>query len=73
MLLGINFHGYKCASYQSRPNTRVPPEKYIDDSFNIFSQTGLKCIRVPIYWESYERNPQEFNEEIDNISDAETK
>jgi hypothetical protein len=45
-----------------------PPTNYVDDSFKVFSEVGINCIRIPIYWESYEKNPDEFNKEIDNIS-----
>lgn len=73
MLFGINFHGFKCATYQNRPNTPTPPNSYIDDSFRIFSQAGIKCIRFPVYWESYEKNPEDFNQEIDDVSDMADK
>jgi Cellulase (glycosyl hydrolase family 5) len=73
LLFGINFHGFKCATYQNRPNTPTPPNSYIDDSFRIFSQAGIKCIRFPVYWESYEKNPEDFNQEIDDVSDMADK
>jgi hypothetical protein len=73
LLLGVNFHGFKCAANQNRPSTPEPPNGYIDDSFRTFSQAGIKCIRFPVYWESYEKSPEDFNEEIDEVSDAADK
>ena len=69
-LLGVNFQGYGCAPYQNRSMTQKPPNGYIPDSFKIFKETGIQCIRFPLYWESYEKNPDEFNQELDNISSA---
>ena len=72
-LLGVNFHGFSCALRQNGEVTpssqpQQPPDDYMDDSFRIFEQSGVQCIRVPLYWESYERNPECFNQEIDSIS-----
>lgn len=72
-LLGVNFHGFLCALRQNgwvTPSSlpQQPPENYIEDSFRIFEQSGIKCIRVPLYWESYERNPECFNQELVSIS-----
>jgi hypothetical protein len=72
-LLGVNFHGFACASYQNRLVTPKPPTEYITDSFKIFKEAGIKCIRFPFYWESYEKNPEEFNKELDNISSVADK
>jgi hypothetical protein len=42
----------------------------INDSFKIFKEAGIQCIRFPLYWECYEKNPEAFNQELDNISSA---
>jgi hypothetical protein len=57
-LLGVNFHGWGYASYQNRSVTPKPPNGYINDSFKIFKEAGIQCIRFPLYWESYEKNPE---------------
>ena len=73
-LLGVNFHGFLCALRQNgwvTPSSSLPqqpPDNYMEDSFRIFEQSGIKCIRVPLYWESYERNPECFNQELISIS-----
>lgn len=74
-LLGVNFHGFSCALRQngkvtpsSLPQQQQPPDDYLEDSFRIFKQSQIRCIRVPLYWESYENNPECFNQELDSIS-----
>lgn len=67
MYYGINFQAVKCACYQNRVNSE-PPKNYISESFKIFSENGLKYVRIPIYWESYEKDQKEFNQELDTIS-----
>jgi hypothetical protein len=69
MILGVNFQAFKCACYQNRL-LPAPPINYINDSFKIFSESGLNCVRIPIYWESYELDKEAFKEELDNISNA---
>ena len=73
-LLGVNFHGFLCALRQNgwvTPSSSLPqqpPDNYMEDSFRIVEQSGIKCIRFPLYWESYERNPECFNQELISIS-----
>ena len=76
-LSGVNFHGFLCALRQNdwvtpsslpQQQQQQPPDDYVEDSFRIFEQSGIKCIRVPLYWESYERNPECFNQELVSIS-----
>ena len=63
-LYGVNLHGFACAIRQNRVVTPKPPTEYINDSFNILKQAGIQCIRLPVYWESYEKNPEEFNQDL---------
>ena len=68
MKIGVNFQGFKCADYQNRLGVIQPPKNYISDSFKIFAENGLNCVRVPVYWESFENDQPGFKEELDNIS-----
>ncbi len=72
-LFGVNFHGFKCATYQNRLVTLEPPNNYVDDSFRIFSELEMNCIRIPLYWESYESDNECFLKELDDISKAADK
>ena len=67
-LLGVNFHGFSCASHQNNSHDLKPPKEYISDSFKIFKETRIQYIRFPLYWESYEKNPEGFIEELDTFS-----
>lgn len=67
MKIGVNFDGFKIADYQNRLRPE-PPIDYIHDSFRIFSDNGLNLIRIPVYWESYEKDPQGFMHELEIIS-----
>jgi hypothetical protein len=67
-LLGVNFHGFGCTSHQNNSRDLKPPKEYIADSFKIFKEAGIQCVRFPLYWESYEKNPDEFMDELDNVS-----
>jgi hypothetical protein len=64
--IGVNFGAVQAAYYQNRPNEN-PPSFYVEDSMKIFQQAGIRTIRVPFYWESYERNRQEFHNDLLHI------
>ena len=67
-LRGVNFCGIACAARQNGENTSQLSNDYIDDSFKIFKQIGIQCVRIPLYWESHEKNPDAFIQELDHIS-----
>jgi hypothetical protein len=71
-LFSLNFNVLKCATYQNRILPESPKD-YIDDSFKIFSESGINCIRIPIHWESYEKNKDEFLEELNFLSNTADK
>ncbi|AIC16068.1 cellulase family glycosylhydrolase [Nitrososphaera viennensis] len=64
--IGVNFGAAQAAYYQNRPDEN-PPFFYVEDSMKIFRQAGIRTIRVPFYWESYERNRQEFYKDLFHI------
>jgi Cellulase (glycosyl hydrolase family 5) len=64
--IGVNFGAVQAAYYQNRPNEN-PPCDYVKDSMKILSQAGIRTIRVPFYWESYERSRQEFRNDLSHI------
>ena len=72
-LRGVNFNCIWCAKYQNRSTIPIPPDNYIEDSFKIFQEEGINCIRIPIYWESYEKNTNEFLNELNLISNIADK
>jgi hypothetical protein len=64
--IGVNFGAVQAAYYQNRSNIN-PPCHYVEDSMKILSQAGIRTIRVPFYWESYERSRQEFYSDLFHI------
>lgn len=72
MLIGVNFDGVKIAERQNRQKAACP-SNYISDSFRIFSEKGLNCIRIPFYWESFEKDPEGFIQELEVISEEADK
>src|SRR6476646_1839403 len=66
--VGVNFDGIKISQYQNRKKSNNPPDKYIEDSFEILAKNGINCVRIPFYWESYGKNPNGFMNELDRIS-----
>ena len=71
-LIGVNFHGYESSSYQNR-STPHPPENYIEDSFRIFADSGFTCLRVTLYWESWELNRDRCLDNLRVIADSADK
>ena len=67
ILLGVNFDSAKIGSRQNT-ETVEPPDNYIRDSFKIFAENGLNCVRIPFYWESFEKDPSGFIHELEIIS-----
>ena len=65
---GVNFLGYHTTIPESKENHKRIPEDYIDQSFRLISEAGLDIIRYLYSWESYEKNPRLFIEEIIKIS-----
>lgn len=66
--VGVNFDGIKISEYQNRKKSNNPPDKYIEDSFEIFAKNDINCVRIPFYWESYEKDPDGFMNELGEIS-----
>ena len=73
MLIGVNFDGVKIAERQNHRQKAACPSNYISDSFRIFSENGLNCIRIPFYWESFEKDPEGFIQELEVISEEADK
>ena len=72
MKIGVNFDGFKISDYQNRSKL-IPPQQYIQESFKIFLKHGIDVVRIPVYWESYEKDPGGFIQELCLISDEADK
>ena len=71
-LIGINFHSYGSSAYQNR-FTPLPPRNYVEDSFRIFADNEITCIRITFCWESYELDLNRFRADLKHIADIADK
>jgi Cellulase (glycosyl hydrolase family 5) len=65
---GVNMDGYYTTVAELRDYGKPPPLNYYNDSFRIFSEAGLSSVRYLFTWESYEKNPGLFINELLNVS-----
>ncbi len=73
MRIGLNFDGIKVSDYQNRSKPLPSPQEYVQDSFKIFMNHDIDMVRIPVYWESYEKDPAGFIEELNLISNEADK
>ena len=71
-LIGVNFDGFMISDRQNRRRSKLP-DSYFSDSLRIISKSGLSCIRVPFYWEAYEKDSEGFFQELKMISEEADK
>ncbi len=72
-LFGINMRGYYTNMAQDRDSKTQIPANYYEDSFRIFSQTGINFVRYLFFWESYERDPTAFMNELRTVAETADK
>jgi hypothetical protein len=72
-LFGMNIRGYYTAMPQERDFKFGIPENYYEDSFRIFADAGIEFIRYLFFWESYERDPFSFTNELKTVANTADK
>lgn len=70
LLGGINMRGYYTNMAEQRPFKLQLPENYYEDSFRAFSQAGINFVRYLFFWESYEKDPFSFINELATVADT---
>lgn len=73
MYNGVAFKGHYTAMGELKNISKIPPPSYIDKSFRLISEAGLNHIRFLTYWESYEKNPELFIKELEDVADLADK
>ena len=68
--VGVAMKGYFVDQKENRENTPPPPANYFDESFRLFKEAGLNHVRFLFYWEAYEKNPQGFMSELEEVANA---
>lgn len=71
--VGVAMKGAYVDQKENRENTLLPPATYFDESFKLLSEAGLNHVRFLFYWEAYEKNPQGFMNEIEQVANAADK
>jgi len=71
--VGVAMKGAYVDQKENRENTPLPPATYFDESFKLISEAGLNHVRFLFYWEAYEKNPQGFMNEIEQVANAADK
>jgi len=71
--VGVAMKGAYVDQKENRENTALPPATYFDESFKLLSEAGLNHVRFLFYWEAYEKNPQGFMNEIEQVANAADK
>jgi hypothetical protein len=72
-LVGVVMKGGVTDQKQVRNDTSLPPANYFDESFKLIKDAGLNHVRFLLYWESYEKNPQAFMNELEQVANLADK
>jgi Cellulase (glycosyl hydrolase family 5) len=51
----------------------VAPSNYYEESFKLIHDAGMNHVRYLLYWESYEKNPSRFMEELTTVAETADK
>lgn len=71
--VGVAMKGGQVDQKENRENTPLPPATYFDESFRLLKDAGLNHVRFLFYWEAYEKNPQGFMNELEQVANAADK
>lgn len=72
-LAGVVMKGGVTDQKQVRNDTSLPPANYFDESFKLIKDAGLNHVRFLLYWEAYEKNPQAFMNELEQVANLADK
>jgi hypothetical protein len=72
-LAGVVMKGGVTDQKQVRNDTSLPPANYFNDSFKLIKDAGLNHVRFLLYWEAYEKNPQAFMNELEQVANLADK
>ena len=72
-LAGVVMKGGVTDQKQVRNDTSLPPANYFEESFKLLKDAGLNHARFLLYWEAYEKNPQAFMNELEQVANLADK
>jgi hypothetical protein len=72
-LVGAAMKGGYVDQKENQNDTSLPPANYFDESFKLIKDAGLNHARFLFYWEAYEKNPQAFMKELEQVANLADK
>jgi cellulase (glycosyl hydrolase family 5) len=72
-LVGTAMKGGYVDQKENQNDTSLPPANYFDESFKLMKDAGLNHARFLFYWEAYEKNPQAFMNELEQVANLADK
>src|SRR5881628_2372946 len=72
-LVGVVMKGGVTDQKQVRNDTSLPPANYFEESFKLLKDAGINHARFLLYWEAYEKNPQAFMNELEQVANLADK
>jgi hypothetical protein len=73
MLMGVAMRGNQTSEKETEENEIVAPRNYYEESFKLIHDAGMNHVRYLLYWESYEKNPSQFMEELTTVAQTADK
>lgn len=68
VLMGVAMRGNHTSEKETEENEIVAPRNYYEESFKLIHDAGMNHVRYLLYWESYEKNPSQFMEELATVA-----
>jgi Cellulase (glycosyl hydrolase family 5) len=73
VLMGVAMRGNHTSEKETEDNEIVAPRNYYEESFKLIHDAGMNHVRYLLYWESYEKNPSQFMEELATVAQTADK
>ncbi len=74
ILMGVAMKGnYTSDKEIGEDSNDVAPSDYYEESFKLIHDAGMNHVRYLLYWESYEKDPSKFMEELATVAETADK
>jgi hypothetical protein len=73
VLMGVAMRGNHTSEKETEVSDVVAPRNYYEESFKLIHDAGMNHVRYLLYWESYEKNPSQFMEELETVAQTADK
>jgi hypothetical protein len=72
-LMGVAMRGNHTSEKETDESEAIVPRNYYEQSFKLIHDAGMNHVRYLLYWESYEKNPSKFMQELKTVADTADK